>query len=130
VSGAFLGEPFLSAGGDNVRVFAKAYDAIGNSFYICAWFASRDWLTRNADVARRLLGVVYETARWANANHDATAPILAKYMKLDVDRIRAMTRAQFATSFDPRMMQPILDVAYRYKQLERPVSASDIFTRV
>src|SRR5262249_54953755 len=36
VSAAFLGEPFLSGNRNDIRIFAKAYDAIGKQFYICA----------------------------------------------------------------------------------------------
>lgn len=130
VAAAFVGEPVLSSGRDDVKPFAKAYDAIGTSFYICAWFATRDWLGKNAEVAKRLTQVAYDTARWANAHQSDTAPILAKYMKLDVDRVRAMTRVTFATTLEGRLMQPVLDAGVRYKQLEKPVDATTLFIRV
>ena len=68
--------------------------------------------------------------RWANAHPAETAPILAKYMKMDVAVVRAMTRVRQATSLETALMQPVLDVAYRYKQLEKPVEATDIFARI
>jgi NitT/TauT family transport system substrate-binding protein len=130
VSAAFLGEPFLSSYRDDIRIFAKAYDAIGKSFYICAWFTSRDWIAKNPDVAKRLVNAAYETARWSNTHHAETAAILAKYNKMEIDKVKAMTRCTYATTLDARLMQPILDVAYRYKQLEKPVDANNIFVRV
>jgi NitT/TauT family transport system substrate-binding protein len=130
IAGALLAEPFLSAGRADVRVLAKAFDAIAKSFYISSFFAAREYLTKNRDLARRFLAVMYDTARWANVHHAESAPILAKYSKLDIDRIRAMTRISYGTGFGPAQIQPVLDIAYKYKQLDKPVSAKDIIAAV
>jgi NitT/TauT family transport system substrate-binding protein len=130
VAAAFLAEPFLTDARNDVRVLGKAYDAIAKSFYISSWFAPRDWLAKNADLARRLRQVVYQTARWANANQPESAPIVADYTKVTLDRVRSMTRTQYATSLDTRNMQPVLDVAFRYQQLERPVDATSLIARI
>ena len=126
IAGALLAEPFLSAGRADVRVLAKAFDAIAKSFYISSFFAKRDWIAANRDVVRRLVRVMYETARWANAHHGDSAPILAKYSKLELERIGAMTRISYATTFDPGLIQPVLDIAFKYKQLEKAVKAKDL----
>jgi len=130
IAGALLAEPFLSAGRADVRVLAKAFDAIAKSFYISSFFATRDYLTKNRDLARRFLGVMYDTARWANVHHAESAPILAKYSKLELERIGAMTRISYGTSFDAARIQPVLDIAYKYKQLEKPVNAKDIIVTI
>ena len=130
VAAVLLAEPFIASTRNDVRVLGKAFDAIARSFYISAWFAPRDWLAKNADVARRLTAAIYESARWSNAHHDETGVILAKYAKLTPERIAAMTRVAFATSLDARQIQPVLDVAYRYGQLDRQVNAADIMVTV
>jgi NitT/TauT family transport system substrate-binding protein len=130
VAAAIVSEPALSAGSEDVRFFAKAYDALAKAFYINSWFANRDWLAKNADTARRLLGAVYETARWANTHHDESAPILAKYSKLEPERIRAMTRAVYSTTLDTPLMQPVIDLAFKYKVLERRINAADVIVKV
>jgi hypothetical protein len=76
------------------------------------------------------MAVMYDTARWANVHHTESAPILSKYSKLDVERVEAMTRISYATSFQPALVQPVLDIAYKYKQLATPVNARDIITTV
>jgi hypothetical protein len=55
---------------------------------------------------------------------------LAKYSKLDIDRIRAMTRISYGTAFGGPQIQPVLDIAYKYKQLDKPVNAKDIIATV
>ncbi|HXF33512.1 MAG TPA: ABC transporter substrate-binding protein [Candidatus Acidoferrales bacterium] len=130
IAAAFLAEPFLSDARNDVRVIGKAFDAIAKSFYISSWFAPRDWIAKNTGVARRLVQVAYQTARWANANQGESAPIIAEYTKIPLDRVRSMTRTQYATSLDVRNMQPVLDIAYRYQQLERPVNANTLIARI
>lgn len=130
IAGAMIPEPFLSEAGPDIRVLAKAYDAIAKSFYISCFFATREWLTKNADTAKRFELALYEAGRWANTHRDASASILAKYAKIDVDRIRSMTRVAFATSLDESHMQPVLDVSYRSHLLTKPVNATDLIVRL
>jgi hypothetical protein len=51
---------------------------------------------------------------------------LAKYSKLDMDRIRAMNRARFATALDPKLIQPVLDLAFTYGGLPRRFAAAEL----
>ena len=126
VAAALVAEPYVASTRADARVLGKAFDAIATSFYISAYFATSDWLAKNPDAARRLVAALAESARWANAHHDETAAILAKYTKMTPERIASMTRVAFATSLAPRQMQPVLDVAYRYGQLDRQVNATEI----
>jgi ABC-type nitrate/sulfonate/bicarbonate transport system substrate-binding protein len=112
-----------------VQYFAKAYDALAKAFYINSWFSTREWLAKNTATARKLMQVAYDTARWANVHHDESAPILAKYSKLQPGQIRLMTRAVYSTRLDPALMQPVLDVAFKYKVLEKRINASDMIVR-
>ncbi len=119
VAAALLSEPIMSdATNSDARIFAKVYDAIGKQFLISDWFSTRDWVAKNSDVAKRFVGVIYDTARWANAHHDESAAILAKYTKLDVDKVKRMNRCAYATDLRPAMVQPVLDTAFKYNALQ------------
>jgi NitT/TauT family transport system substrate-binding protein len=130
VSAAYLAEPVLSQVRERVRPVASPYDAIGNGFLISTWFSTREWLTKNPDVARRVVAAIYEASRWANDHRDLTAPILAKYAKLDIENARAMRRARYATSLQPQMLQPVLDVAAKYKIIARDVPAGTLIAKI
>jgi NitT/TauT family transport system substrate-binding protein len=130
IAAGVLAEPFLWTSHNELRTFGKPFDAIATSFYITGWFATRTWLTANPELAKRVAQVANDSARWANTHRADTAPILAKYLKLDPSAISGMTRVSFATSLDERQIQPVLDIAYRYKQLDKPVNASEIVARV
>jgi ABC-type nitrate/sulfonate/bicarbonate transport system substrate-binding protein len=126
VAGGHVGEPFLSAAGTTVRRLGSPYDSVAKKFVISDWFATRAWLAANPTVAKRLSDVIYDTAHWANAHHDDSAPILAKYTKIDVDVVRKMVRVGYATSFQPQLMQPVLNTAFAYGGLSRHMDAAEL----
>jgi NitT/TauT family transport system substrate-binding protein len=126
IAAALLSEPFISFSKDSTRVLGKVFDAIAKSFYITVWFARRDWLSSNAGFADRIAKSAYEIARYANGHHAETVPALAKLTKIDPAQIRSMVRVQFATSLDPRQIQPVLDTAVRYGQLSRPITMKEL----
>ena len=130
VAAVTLGEPVFTAASPDVRILATPYDAIGNEFLICGWFSTRDWVSKNAADAHRFSNVIYDTARWANAHPDLSAPMLAQWTNLELDRIHSMTRAVFTTSLDPAKIQPVLDTALKFKEIEGPVRASTLVARV
>jgi NitT/TauT family transport system substrate-binding protein len=130
LAAATLSEPIMSdALAADAKVFAKPYDAIAKQFYISDWFTTRDWLAKNPDVAKRFVGAIYDTARWANTHHDDSAAILSKYTKIDVDRIKRMNRSGYATDLKASMVQPVLDTAFKYKVLGTATAATSMIAK-
>ncbi len=130
IDAAHLGEPQLTAGSAVVQPIAKPYDSIAKQFLISDWFTTKDWLAKNPDAAKRFVAAAYDTQRWANAHRDESMAILAKYAKYDLDRVRGMRRSSYATSCDPRLIQPVLDAGTKYKALARSFNASDLIVKV
>ena len=129
IGAAMIGEPFITFAKDDVRAIAKPFDVIARSFYIGGWFAPRVWANENADLMRRFTLALYATARYANTHQSVTLPWLGKYSKLDVNRVRTMHRVTWAASLDPKLMQPVLDIATKYKEIDRPMRAEDLLIR-
>jgi ABC-type nitrate/sulfonate/bicarbonate transport system substrate-binding protein len=126
---AIIGEPGLSAArGKTLRVFANAYDAVGPQFLIANWFSTTDFVKKNPDIVKRVVGAVYETARWANANHAASGKILAKWTKMDASAVATMGRCEYATSLDAKFLDPVLAAMYRYDAIDRRLTAADLVT--
>jgi NitT/TauT family transport system substrate-binding protein len=130
VQAAVIVEPFFTSVKSSIRVLGKPYDAVAKEFLICQWIATTDWLTKNAATARKLVGVIYETARWANTHHDESLPILAKYNKLDPERMRGIVRAAYATRVDTGLIQPVIDIGVRYKTIEKPLDGGTIIAKL
>jgi NitT/TauT family transport system substrate-binding protein len=126
IDAALLGEPFLTESKADVRPIGVPFATVAKVFYIFGWFARRDWLTANADTAHALASAFYEAGRWANSHKAESAVIEAKYTSVDLDVVRVMARNPQSTSLNPAYMQPLLDMATRYKLLERPYLASEL----
>lgn len=123
VDAAFLGEPFLTANAGSVRIIGYPNDAIASSFYLSAWFARREWLDANADTVNRFRRALYDTAQWANGHHADTAQTLTQYAKVEPDLSHTMHRIDYATALDPKLMQPVLEIALRYQLIDKPIAA-------
>jgi NitT/TauT family transport system substrate-binding protein len=131
IDAAVISEPSLTSAKDKglVRVFAKVFDAIAPEFLIGAWFTTTPFQQKNPDLVKKFQAAIYDAARWANKNHDASAAVLAKYSKIDADTARTMTRSTYAESLTVRAVQPPLDLAFKNNVLDKSVAAGDLLAR-
>jgi NitT/TauT family transport system substrate-binding protein len=120
VDAAFVAEPQISQAKATSRIFAKAYDLLGDGFMIAGYFTTRQWAEAHPDLVRKFQAAMRETAAWANASADTdkSADIMAKYAKLDPALVRSSVRAKFGETLSPAAIQPTIDLAARYKLLD------------
>lgn len=126
IDAAVMSEPFLTAAKDALRVLGSPYDAIAPRFITSGWIASDDWLAKNADTARRFAAALRKGHDWANANAKGTIAIFERVTKIPDDLASAMRRTVWATTADPQLIQPVLDIAASSGMLTRPIAASEI----
>jgi NitT/TauT family transport system substrate-binding protein len=126
IAAGIISEPSLAAAAADVRTLAKPFDTIGNHFMIGGWFATSDWQKKNPAAARAFANVLYQTARWANTNHEASAVTLEKYAKVDDATVKRMVRVGYAESLAPGMIDGTLELAAAAKFTERRVHASEM----
>ena len=126
IDAALLGEPFLTQNKADVRAVGVPFDAVAKVFYIFGWFARRDWIAANLDLAHALASAFYQAGTWANTHRAESAIIEAGITKVDLDTVRTMQRNPLSTSLNPAYIQPLLDLAARYNVIERPVKAAEI----
>lgn len=131
VAGAVISEPSLTSAKEKglTRVFAPVFSAIAPQFLIGAWFTTKSFAAAHPDLVKRFQAAIYESARWANGNHDASAAILAKYSKINSETAHTMTRATYATTLTPGIVQPEIDIAAKNNVIDRPVSAAEMIAR-
>lgn len=131
VAAAPVAEPALTPAirAGTLRVFAHTLDVYGTHFIIGGWIARTEWIEKNAGLVRRLTQTLYATARWANAHQDQTALVLAKYAKIDPAVVRTMHRSACAQSLTPDMIQPCLEVGYKYNYFKRHLTAADLIAK-
>jgi NitT/TauT family transport system substrate-binding protein len=129
IAAALSGEPFLTDEKNNIRRICDPYSYIAKTFYTGVWYGKRSWLSANAATAKAFVSALYTSGRWANAHQSDSAVIAARLNHLDVQKVRSFVRNTFATSLEARYAQPPLDLGYKYKVIDRQISATDLFWR-
>lgn len=127
VASALMVDPFLTAAGSQVRLLASPEDAMGPRLISTGWFATTDWVGQNQAAVKAYAGAMAGAARWANdASHRAQATaVVAKYLGRTID----LGKTFYAPTFETAPMQPILDDAYRYKFISRPMTVGELIWR-
>ena len=131
VDAAVLQQPDLAQAleGGKVKVLGLAYSAISPNFMFAGWFAMNDWASKHADLVKTFNRVAGDAARYTNAHHAETAPMLADASKIPLTVIEKMNRVDSSTALDPTIIQPIIDASAKYKMLAHGFPAKDlIFT--
>jgi len=112
----------------NVRVLAKAYDAIGKRFLVSCFVATSDYSAANRDTIALYAQAQCEANAFANAHPDQTAPWLAEFAKIDVQEVLDSKREVFAESIRTSDLQVIIDAAARYKVIDHAFDARDLIS--
>lgn len=132
---ALVSEPFVTFGKGLIRSISSPFDVAAQrgktkQFCVSVWYASKSWFEADPARARRAIGAIYSTARWANSHQDATFDILVRDGKLDADKARGMARTIYATSLTPDVVQPALDIAWQTKLITKPMDARTLITKL
>jgi NitT/TauT family transport system substrate-binding protein len=130
VAAAMLIEPYLSMSAADTRVLANPYNSIADRFILNAFYARRDWLAQNAVLAKKLTGALYDAARWIDTHRTESLPILVKYGKFEPDKLATMRRATYATALDPALIAPVIEIAAKYKAVERTLPPADLIAKL
>ena len=103
-------EPFITgavkAGG---RVVPDHARSARPAYLLSGYMASRDWIAKNAALARRFADTVRATGDWANANPALAAPLLSKFTNIP---------------------QPVIGAAAHYGTIPQAFPASEIIANL
>jgi NitT/TauT family transport system substrate-binding protein len=115
IDAAWIPEPFLTiAKQQGNKVVTYWTESIGPQFLISGWYATRQWASAHPEALRRFRSVIHDTAVWANANQDKTAPMIATYAHLDSAVVASMGRSRYAEQLTPALIQPVVDMVAKY----------------
>jgi len=112
--------------GGRVRILSHFYDAIAPRFLVQAWFTTTDYAKSNPQVVQGFARAEREGAVYANAHHQQTVDVEAKFTGMERGVIAKMTRFTYATSLSPRDIQPLIDVSAKYKVIAAGFDARDL----
>jgi NitT/TauT family transport system substrate-binding protein len=121
-------EPTLSAALTDCRIIAAPLNAVGKQFIETAYFGSDDWIARNPQQAVKFALAMRDAQRWANANHAQAAVIYEKYSGATAESMKNSVPTRFGDVLVASLIQPVLDVAYKYHTLAQPIAAKDLIS--
>jgi NitT/TauT family transport system substrate-binding protein len=123
VDAAVIAEPARSIAMATARIVADTNAAIAPTWFICVWFTTEAWISANLALAHRLARAVVQTSVWSNAHPAETAATMAKASKTPPDVVASMSRSIFGTKLDPKLMDPLIDVAAEQNMISAPIAA-------
>ena len=123
IDAAMLGEPITTQRKADIEVLANVFAAIAPRWTEGFYVSSKAWVTANPDAARRFVQAMVEAARWANTHRPESAALLAPLEGVDLATFMAMARSKQGDVMNAQLLQPPIDVAYKYGQLKTPYDA-------
>jgi NitT/TauT family transport system substrate-binding protein len=126
IDAAFVVEPFATASRTLTKLLGRPYEAISPYFLGAAYFTTPDYAAAHPDVVRRFVASIHEASVWGNKNPEKSASLLQKYAKVDSAIIATMSRAVYAETLTPEIVQPTIDFGAKYKLLDAAFPAKDI----
>ncbi len=128
VAAGLLLEPALDASiaAGRTKTLGDPDSAIAPMFMYAAYVGRIDWAKEHADLLGRFVRVAGLAAAYTNAHPGETAAMMAEITKIPLPIMQHMKRAVCATTMEPRLIQPLIDVAARYKFIAQAFPAKDI----
>lgn len=128
IAAANLPNSFIARAKDQVRILGNTQSALSDRYLIVGWTATEVWLQKNTELAKRVVGVLAQSATWANAYPKESAQILSPYLKIPAEQIESVPRAVFDDHprMSPSLLQPVIDAAVKYGILGRSMPAANL----
>ena len=128
IEAANISNPFFTnvVASGKVRVIARPDDAIAKHFLITAWFTTNDYVQKNRSIVDRFAQVVRQAAAYTNRHHAETVEMVSAFSGMDPAILSGMTRATIADRVEKRDIQPLVDVAAKYKVIDHPFDAQEL----
>lgn len=130
IDGADLNTPTLTRAidGGKVRVLAQVFDAIAPRFANTGWFTTEEYAAKNKDVVEKFARVMNAASMYCNAHHADTVAMVALNAKLDEKLVGRMARITFGDYLRAGEIQPLIDVAAKYKTIAKTFDAKTLIS--
>lgn len=122
-------EPFmtrdLAAG--KIRLLVDMLNGYKGTILQGIYFSMKAYAQANPDAINRFAGVLRQAAQYTNTHPNETLDLLVKNTGIDADVAAKMHRTTLSLTWDPALVQPLIDVAYKYKQIPQDLDARDLY---
>lgn len=126
---SMLDEPLLSAAlaTGKLHQIGNPYATISDRWLTSAYLVQPDYAAKHGGLLRRFARVTYQAAAYTNAHEAETIPMMSDASKIPLPVFSKMARIEGATSGDPRLLTPLIEVTARYKLIPKTFPAAELY---
>jgi len=132
VDGSSASEPIFdeATSTGKYRVAALTLSAIAPRWEEAAWYANVEWIERHRALVQKFVSVMHEANVYVQGHPAETLPLIAAYLGVDPGSIAHIRRTTHAEYLNPREIQPVIDVAAKYKAIPASYPAEELINAV
>jgi NitT/TauT family transport system substrate-binding protein len=121
-------EPYLteSIRTGKVRLLLDMLDGYPHPVLESVFFATRDYVTQHREAVRLFTQVVADAARYTNTHEAETVPLFVALSGMDPRLASQMHHTYTPPSFDASEIQPVIDLAAKYKTIPKAFDAREL----
>jgi len=126
-------EPFVTVPSQinkKTRVLGYPLGGIAPRLLIASYFASQAWIQKNGDAVKAFITALNRGIDAHNSNPEEAKATIAKYTGLKPDFLKLMALPAFERKILESDLQPMMDVALKYKLIARKFQPRDLISSV
>jgi NitT/TauT family transport system substrate-binding protein len=126
-------EPFVTVPSQvnkKTRVLARPAGGIAPRFMIASFFSSDAWIQKNGDTVKAFVTALNRGIDAHNADLEGAKAIIAKYTGLSPDVLKVVTLTAFEKRLLESDLEPIMDLALRYKLISKKFPVRDVIAKL
>jgi NitT/TauT family transport system substrate-binding protein len=112
------------------RVLGYPVGGIAPRFMIASFFSSEAWIQKNGDAVKAFVAGWNRGIDAHNANLEEARATIAKFVKLSPDVLKLVTLSAFEKKILESDLQPMMDVALRYKLIAKKFPPRDLISKL
>jgi NitT/TauT family transport system substrate-binding protein len=131
IEAGILAEPILTDAvqSGKCRILGYPHEALGPRSISTVYFCNTAFAMQNVAAMTRFRKGLDEASAYVTTHPTEMIPLLAKYTGIDVKTVASMTPNSLGTTselLDPRLVQPTIDFAQRYKAIPKIFPAREM----
>ncbi len=122
-------EPIMSgAVAQGARIIGYPFEAFGRRSEPSAYFSSIAWASAHKRELQAFRDVLHTAGQYVSDHETDVYPLTAKFTGLPVEVVAKNKPSVRALSLDPRLIQPYIDAAAKYKFIPQQFNARDLIS--
>lgn len=110
------------------KLVANIFSSIAPRFLLVEWFSTTDWVEKNRAVAERFSRAIADAVTYTNAHPDEMVGDIVAFTGVTHDLAARMRHTVQTPTLNAADIQPVIDIAARYKLLDKSYPASELIS--